>query len=124
LTSLRHAHQLYGGALLEDDVSGAWFLDSQRRLHLEHNGLLERLGTLLLEHGQLAESARLGEQLITEDPCRETGHQLLMRVYAALQQPHLVAQQYHRCAEILQRELSVMPTPATTELFQRLVPVQ
>jgi len=124
LTAYRHARELYGGMLLEGDTSGEWFFDAQRHLHQEQCGLLERLGTILLDHGDLTESVVMGEELLIQDPCRETGHQLLMRAYAALQQPQLVVKQYQRCADLLRRELSVDPAPATVALYGRLVPAR
>lgn len=122
LTAYRHAHALYRGELLEDDTSGEWFFDMQRRLRLDHCTLLERLGVLLLEHGELNQSALMGEDLVAADPCRETGYQLLMRTYAALGQPQLVVNQYRRCVDVLRRELAVGPDPSTTSLFASLVP--
>ncbi|MEP6665296.1 MAG: BTAD domain-containing putative transcriptional regulator [Nocardioidaceae bacterium] len=122
LTAYRHAHALYRGELLEDDTSGEWFFDMQRRLRLDHFTLLERLGVLLLEHGDLNQSAVMGEDLVAADPCRETGYQLLMRTYAALGQPQLVVNQYRRCVDVLRRELAVGPDQSTTSLFASLVP--
>lgn len=121
LASYQHAHKLYRGVLLEGDSSGDWYVDAQHRLQQKHCELLDSLGNLLLAHGDPPEAAAVGEELLVADPCRETGHQLLMRAYAALEQPQLVVRQYQRCAEMLRRELSVNPAPATIALYNRLV---
>jgi DNA-binding SARP family transcriptional activator len=118
------ARRLYRGPLLEGDSSGDWFLDDQRRLHEEHCAVLERLGALLFQRGNFTESVAVGEELVAEDPCRESGHQLLMRTYAALEQPQLVVRQYRRCAEVLRRELSLDPGPSTMALYGDLVPIR
>ncbi len=122
IRSFQLARSLYRGSLLEGDSSGDWYVESQRRLHLDHCALLERLGGLLLDHNRPGEAIAVGNDLIDADPCRETGHQLLMRAYAALDQPQLVVEQFHRCKATMRRELSIGPTSATIELFRSLVP--
>ena len=82
--------------------------------------LLNGIGAALLLHGELNASIEVGRELVSADPCRETGHQLLMRGYAALQQPQLVIRQYRYCADVLHRELSVEPGAATRELLEHL----
>jgi hypothetical protein len=44
-----------------------------------------------------------------------------MRAYAALDQPHLVVQQFMRCEAMLRRELSVELSEATVELYRALL---
>ncbi|MGZ6589956.1 MAG: AfsR/SARP family transcriptional regulator, partial [Solirubrobacteraceae bacterium] len=118
ITACRHARTLYRGPLMEGDVSGDWFRDDELRLQYEHHLVLERLGAALLLHGELNASIEVGRELVSADPCRETGHQLLMRGYAALQQPQLVIRQYRYCADVLHRELSVEPGAATRALLE------
>lgn len=117
----REARRLYAGPLLEDDTSGDWYIGTQRRLHFEHCAVLERLCALLLDRGDLDEAVAAGDELLRTDPCRETGHQLLMRAYAALDQPHLIVQQFRRCEATLRRELSVELSEATVELYRALL---
>ena len=120
LKSYSDARRLYRGPLLDADTSGEWFLDDQRRLHEEHRTVLERMGQILFERGSLRASAALGEELVQDDPCRESAHQLLMRCYAGLDQPQLMVRQYQRCVELLRRELAVDPHPSTRALFSTL----
>ena len=120
--NFRMARSFYAGPLLEDDASGDWYVESQRRLHLEHCALLERLGRLLLDQAEIEEAIVIGNELLEADPCRETGHQLLMCAYAELRQPQLVVEQFQRCAEMMRRELSAAPAESTVDLFRRLVP--
>lgn len=117
----REARRLYAGPLLEGDTSGEWYIGTQRRLHFEHCAVLERLCALLLERGDVDEAVTIGDELLRNDPCRETGHQLLMRAYAALDQPHLIVQQFRRCETTLRRELSVELSEATVELYRALL---
>ena len=117
----REARRLYAGPLLEDDTSGDWYIGTQRRLHFGHCAVFERLCALLLDRGDLDEAVAVGDELLRTDPCRETGHQLLMRAYAALDQPHLIVQQFRRCEATLRRELSVELSEATVELYRALL---
>jgi DNA-binding SARP family transcriptional activator len=121
ITGYRYSRTLYRGPLMEGDLSGDWFRDDELRIQDEHHLVLERLGTALLEHDELNASIEVGRELVYADPCRETGHQLLMRGYAALQQPQLVIRQYQYCAEVLRRELSVEPGAGTRALLENLV---
>jgi hypothetical protein len=46
---------------------------------------------LLLEDGEADEAVTVRDELLGTDPCRKTGHQLLMCAYAALGQPQLTS---------------------------------
>lgn len=122
LDVLGRADVLYRGRLLDGDLSCEWFHPLQDRFHQEHCDVLERIGSILLGQGEAGEAVAVGERLLTEDPCRETGHQLLMRAYAARNQPHLVVRQFQRCVALLRRELAVSPAQATIDLIGQLVP--
>jgi DNA-binding SARP family transcriptional activator len=117
----RDARRLYAGPLLDGDTSGDWYVESQRRYHFEHCTVLERLCALLLNHGEADEAVTVGDELLETDPCRETGHQLLMRAYASLGQPQLIVQQFRRCEALLRRELSVELSEATVDLYRALL---
>jgi DNA-binding SARP family transcriptional activator len=117
----QEARSLYVGPMLEDEMTGEWYLDAQRRLHLEHCALLEHLCALLLDSGEIEEAITVGNELTEADPCWEVGHRLLMRAYAALEQPQLIARQFKRCEAAMRRELSVDPAAATVALFRDLL---
>jgi DNA-binding SARP family transcriptional activator len=121
IRSFHEARKLYAGPLLEGDTSGDWYLETQRRFHIEHCAVLERLCVLLLEHGDVGGAVSVGSELLGTDPCRETAHQLLMRAYAALDQPHLIVQQFKRCEITLRRELSVELSETTVRLYRALL---
>ena len=121
VTAYLHARSLYRGPLMEGDTGGEWFRDDELRLRDQHHSVLERLGTGLLEQGELSAAVDVARDLVAADPCRETGHQLLMRGYAALQQPQLVVRQYRHCVEVLRQELAVEPDEATLVLLGKLV---
>jgi DNA-binding SARP family transcriptional activator len=124
LQAYGYARRLYRGPLMAGDTSGEWFIDRQARLCDEHHLVLERLGELHLQQGNISGSIDVGRELVAADPCRESGHQILMRGYAALGQSHLVIRQYRQCVDLLRRELSVEPNGATRTLLQSLTASQ
>jgi DNA-binding SARP family transcriptional activator len=76
---------------------------------------------LLLELGDPGEAIAVGEELLEDDPCRETCHQLMMRAYAAMDQRHLVVQQFDRCQKVLRCELALDPMESTVDIYQSLI---
>ena len=121
VTWYQRARALYCGPLLEDEPSGDWFSEAQRRLHLDHCAVLERLCAALLDLDEPSEALAVASQLLEADPCRESAHQLLMRAYAVLRQPHLIVQQFQRCQATMRQELAVEPSPATLDLYMSLL---
>jgi len=59
-------------------------------------------------------------RLLREDPLQESSYRLLMRLYASLGDRAAALRVYRLCAEVLQRELGVDPSSATTILCERI----
>jgi len=114
------AIQLYRGPLFEDDAAGEWYLPEQRRLKDLHGDALEHVAEIHFQLGELPEALRFGQLAISNDPCSEAAHRLLMRCYAAQHQQQLVSRQYRVCAAALRDELGVSPSDETTRLFRDL----
>lgn len=103
----RKAIQLYRGPLFEDDGTGEWYLPEQRRLNSLYEQALEDVAKIHFELGELPEAVAFGQLAISNDPCSESIHRLLMRCYASQHQQQLVSRQYRVCAAALHDELSV-----------------
>ena len=115
------AIQLYRGPLFEDDGSGEWYLPEQRRLKDLHGDALERVAEIHFQLSELPEALRFGQLAISNDPCSEAAHRLLMRCYASQHEQQLVSRQYRVCAAALRDELGVSPSDETTQLFRDLI---
>jgi len=115
------AIQLYRGPLFEDDAAGEWYLPEQRRLKDLHADTLERVAEIHFQLGELPEALRFGQLAISNDPCSEAAHRLLMRCYASQHEQQLVSRQYRVCAAALRDELGVSPSDETTQLFRDLI---
>lgn len=114
------AVQLYRGPLFEDDGAGEWYLPEQRRLRDLYGQALEEVAAIHFECGELSEALHFGQLAISNDPCSEAIHRLLMRCYASQHQQQLVSRQYRVCAAALHDELGVSPSDETTQLFHAL----
>lgn len=115
------AIRLYRGPLFEDDSGGEWYLPEQRRLKDLYGQALERVAEIHFQLGQLPEALQFGQLAISNDPCSEAIHRLLMRCYASQHQQQLVSRQYRVCAAALREELGVSPSDETTQLFRELI---
>lgn len=114
------AIQLYRGPLFEDDVTGGWYLPEQRHLAQLYLQALEDVAQTHFELGELPEAVRYGQLAISNDPCCEPIHRMLMRCYASQHQQQLVSRQYRVCVTALRDELGVSPGEETVQLFRQL----
>lgn len=113
------AVDLYRGPLFEDSTC-EWHFTEQRHLEEIYLQVLEQLGELFLNLGDLANAAQAAERALTTDRCRESAHRLLMRCYAGQHQQHLVSRQLQLCVTTLREELGVTASALTFRLFEEL----
>jgi DNA-binding SARP family transcriptional activator len=116
----RRAVALYRGPLLEDEAGGEWYLDEQRALQERYLEAKEALAEGFLGAGDVTGAVAVCEDVLRTDPCRESAHRLLMRCFARQHQNQLIARQFRRCAELLDRELGLRPAGETRRLFDQL----
>lgn len=60
------------------------------------------------------------QRLVKFDPLREESHQQLMKLLAANGQSQAALAHYQRCHQLLDKELGVPPSAATTQLFEQI----
>ena len=70
---------------------------------------------------ELAAAVRAGRQLARLAPLRESGYRYLMRALAAQDNLAEALGAYNQLSECLRDQLGVSPSPATRELYQRLL---
>jgi len=119
IVAYRKAVRLYRGPLFEDDSAGEWYLPEQRRLRDLYGRALEEVAEIHFECGELSEALHFGQLAISNDPCSEAIHRLLMRCYASQQQQQLLSRQYRVCAAALHDELGVSPVRRDDPAFPR-----
>jgi DNA-binding SARP family transcriptional activator len=119
-TGLRAAVDIYRGDLLAGSYE-EWVLAERERLRQAYLGALERLARLLGESADHAAAIEYGQLLVGEDPLREAGYRLLMRVHAAEGDRAQALYTYHSCVAVLDSELGVRPSSETTRLYEDLM---
>ncbi len=119
--SYHKAIRLYRGPLFEDDGGGEWYLPEQRRLRDLYGQALEQVAAIHFQLGELPEALQFGQLGLSNDPCSEATHRLLMRCYASRREQQLVSRQYQACATTLREELGVSPSEETTQLLHELI---
>ena len=99
----------------------AWLEEERRRFD---DLLVEALAGLMAHRraeGATRDAVVLAQRLLTLEPLREDVHRALMVLYADLGQRHAAQQQYRRCRDLLERELSVEPEAETETLYRALL---
>ncbi len=127
LAGLERAVEAYGGEFLEGlslpdayDFDDWVFLERERLSNLYLNAMC-RLGEHYASGNDYAAALGIALRVLAVDPLREDVHRAVMRYHAALGQRSAALAQYRACVDILDRELSIAPLEATTELHDRIV---
>ena len=117
---LQQAIALYQGDFLEDCYAD-WCLLTRERLRERCLEALDELAGRLLARRQYRQAIQTLRRGLEMDDLREKFHRQLMRAYALSGRRSEALAQYQRCAEILERELSALPSPETTALYRRIL---
>ncbi|MFL5806163.1 MAG: AfsR/SARP family transcriptional regulator [Roseiflexaceae bacterium] len=118
--ALAAAVEVYRGDLLPgwyDD----WVLRERDRLRLAYLAALGRLILLLEQECEYAAAIGAAQRLLQHDPLHEVTYQHLMRLHACSGDRASAVRVYRTCVTVLDRELGVEPSPATHEVYERLL---
>ncbi|MGQ0575057.1 MAG: AfsR/SARP family transcriptional regulator [Pseudonocardia sp.] len=115
----RAATDLYRGPLFEDDGAD-WHLERRLAVHDTFCDMLEELAGLRIDRGEIDRTEQACRRLLAVDPGREGAHRLLMRCFAERGEFDRAVRQYGRCADVLARELEVVPDRRTAALYQEV----
>ena len=110
----------YKGDLLPG-VYDDWLLEARAALERECADLCDLLCAARARTGDLAGAADAVRRRIQLQPLEEAGYRTLMLLQADLGDRAGAVSTYHHCASVLERELGVIPDPATRQTFQRLM---
>ncbi|HET7243492.1 MAG TPA: AAA family ATPase, partial [Streptosporangiaceae bacterium] len=98
-----------------------WVLEVRSEVERQCVGLCDLLGETRARHGDLAGAVEAARRRIALQPLEEAGYRTLMQWQADLGDRAGAVSTYHHCASVLERELGVVPDPATRQAFQRLM---
>jgi DNA-binding SARP family transcriptional activator/tetratricopeptide (TPR) repeat protein len=110
----------YGGELLPG-MYDDWVLDARAELERQCVDLCDLLCATRARRGDLAGAVAAARRRIQLQPLEETGYRTLMLLQADLGDRAGAVSTYHHCASVLERDLAVVPGPATRQAFQRLM---
>ena len=120
LDALRAAADGYTADLL-DDIDDEWPAADRGRLRDQLIRVLDELA----ESGRAVDTARAladADRLQRLDPLREATYRLLMQIHAAGGDRAAAVRVFHRCSDILDRELGIRPSPETESVYRALLP--
>ena len=98
-----------------------WVLEVRSEVERQCVGLCDLLGAARARRGDLTGAVEVARRRIQLQPLEEVGYRTLMRLQAGLGDRAGAVSTYHHCASVLERELGVVPDPATQQAFQRLM---
>ena len=110
----------YQGDLLPGGYDD-WLLDARSALERQCTDLCDLLGATRARTGDLTGAVDAARRRIRLQPLEEAGYRTLMLLQADLGDRAGAVSTYHHCASVLERELGVVPDPATRRAFQRLM---
>lgn len=120
VSNLVAAVQLYGGDLLPacyDD----WIVPERERLRERFLDALSQLSEELEQTRAYPQAIHYANRLLRTDPLHEATYRRLMRLHLLNNDRVSALRSYHACADILQRELGVEPSPLTQEIYAQLL---
>ncbi len=110
----------YKGDLLPG-VYDHWLLEARSELERQCADLCDLLCAARTRTGDLAGAVDAVRRRIQLQSLEEVGYRTLMLLQADLGDRAGAVSTYHHCASVLERELGVIPDPATRQAFQRLM---
>jgi len=123
---LVQAVDLYRGSFLEGfSIADSpefeeWALLTRERLHRLAIDALHKLAYHYLQRGEYERALPYAWRQVELDPWREEAHQLVMRLLAFGGRRGAALAQYDTCRRVLAKELQVVPTNDTNELYQQI----
>jgi DNA-binding SARP family transcriptional activator/tetratricopeptide (TPR) repeat protein len=110
----------YRGELLPG-VYDDWLLEIRSALERQCVDLCDLVCATCARQGDLAGAADAARRRIQLQPLEEVGYRTLMQLQADQGDRAGAVSTYHHCASVLERELGIVPDPATRQALQRLM---
>lgn len=116
------ATDLYKGDLLPN-CADSWILPVRERLRQQFVTILAQLADWQEAQRDYPAAIRTTRRLLRHDPLHEAAHRRLMQLYLINEERAEALRVYHACVTLLQQELQVDPSPATWEIYDRILSV-
>lgn len=126
LAQLRQAVELYQGeflagfAIADSAPFEEWRRSKQEQFHLQALDALTTLANIDEAAGAWEQAQQYARRQLMLEPWREEAHRQLMRLLVHQGQRAAAIAQYQSCRQVLQAELGVEPSGATTHLYEQI----
>lgn len=120
LTHAEAAVTVYRGDLMPG-MYDDWVLAERERLRRQCVDLCDHLVSRWRDRGAFDKAGEYARMRIRLEPLEEIGYRTLMELQDQAGDRAGAVSTFHQCAEVLERELDVKPSPATEALAQKLL---
>ena len=118
--ALARAAEAYRGDLLAECYDD-WLTPERERLRSLAGRVLHARGSLASQRRDWAGVLLTADRLLQLDPLDEAAHRLAIEAHASAGDRVRALRRYHEWVTVLDRELGVVPAPATVALYDALV---
>jgi DNA-binding SARP family transcriptional activator len=119
--SYERALAAYGGDVLPEDRYEEWCADRRTFLAELRLRVLLELAEALEAQGFYNRATERLQEVIRQDPTRESVHRHLMRLYTQMEAQDLAMRQFRLCEQALRRDLGLAPQRETVLLYDEIV---
>lgn len=114
----RAAEAIYQSEFLIEDRYEDWLATIRQNFQDTYLAVMNRLSFHYFDQKDYETCVTMCSKALAVDACNEELHRRLMQCYNLMGYTHLALRQYHICRETLTRELSLMPSQETLQLFE------
>jgi DNA-binding SARP family transcriptional activator len=112
---------LYKRPFLLEDLYADWSFTRREQLRQIHLKMSSVLSSHYLMKHRYDTAMHWALEMIKENPCDESAHRQLMRIYALQGRRNDALRQYQRFRHMLKQELNLLPMPETEALYQAIL---
>ncbi len=122
ISAYKQAVQLYHGDLcMQTEVPpDPHSLIERERLRSRYLTLLALLGNAAYTSSDNAAALAYAQRLLSQDPCREDAHRLVMRCHVRQGERAQALHQFRVCTDILRATFGATPEPETVALYEQV----
>jgi len=102
------------------DLDATWAMLDQEQFHQQYLAVAMELAEIYWKQNKYADTLRVVQQILIDDPTCEPAHQLAMRVHAKNNDRPALTRQYQACHDAMERHLGLDPSPDTEALYKKL----
>lgn len=116
----RAAETIYQGEFLVEDRYEEWLVSIRQNYQDTYLAVMNRLSCYYFDQKNYETCVTMCSKALAVDSCNEELHRRLMQCYNLMGYAHLALRQFHNCRENLIRDLNIMPSKETMQLFDEI----